>query len=124
MTAVVQTVKASYIASTKYRNRSGNKEVRLTFKIEIKINKIVCLFVQPIVQWKMRLPGKKPLILNERQNEFDSQARKSAAMKKRLEPIHLLSQFQNQKYECYLSDLIWNFLCRLLNAIFFVCFFF
>jgi len=29
MNAVVLTVKASYIASTKYRNKSGNKEVRL-----------------------------------------------------------------------------------------------
>lgn len=29
MNAVVLTVKASYIASTKYRNKSGNKEVSL-----------------------------------------------------------------------------------------------
>jgi len=29
MNAVVLTVKASYIASTKYRNKSGNKEVKL-----------------------------------------------------------------------------------------------
>ncbi len=28
MNAVVLTVKASYIASTKYRNKSGNKEVK------------------------------------------------------------------------------------------------
>jgi hypothetical protein len=42
----------------------------------------------------MRLPGKKPLILTERQNEFDSHGRKNAA-KKRLEPLHVLSQFQN-----------------------------
>ncbi|CAF0830740.1 unnamed protein product [Adineta steineri] len=73
MGAVVLTVKASYIASTKYRNKSGNKE--------------------PIVQWKMRLPEKKPLILAERQNELDSRAK--GTTKKRLEPLHLLSQFQN-----------------------------
>jgi hypothetical protein len=29
MNAVVLTVKASYIASTKYRSKSGNKEVKL-----------------------------------------------------------------------------------------------
>jgi hypothetical protein len=29
MSSVVLTVKASYIASTKYRNKSGNKEVKL-----------------------------------------------------------------------------------------------
>ncbi|CAF0943264.1 unnamed protein product [Rotaria sordida] len=74
MNAVVLTVKASYIASTKYRNKSGNKE--------------------PIVQWKMRLPEKKPLVLNDRQNELDSRIRKGSA-KTRLEPLHVLSQFQN-----------------------------
>jgi hypothetical protein len=42
----------------------------------------------------MRLPGKKPLIITERQNEFDPQARRNAA-KKRLEPLHVLSEFQN-----------------------------
>ncbi|CAF3421133.1 unnamed protein product [Rotaria socialis] len=74
MNAVVLTVKASYIASTKYRNKSGNKE--------------------PIVQWKMRLPEKKPLVLFDRQNELDSRIRKGSA-KTRLEPLHVLSQFQN-----------------------------
>ncbi|CAF2404143.1 unnamed protein product [Rotaria sp. Silwood2] len=74
MNAVVLTVKASYIASTKYRNKSGNKE--------------------PIVQWKMRLPEKKPLVLIDRQNELDSRIRKGSA-KTRLEPLHVLSEFQN-----------------------------
>ncbi|CAF3556131.1 unnamed protein product [Adineta steineri] len=74
MNAVVLTVKASYIASTKYRNKSGNKE--------------------PIVQWKMRLPEKKPLVLNERPNESNSRTKKST-VKKRLEPLHVLSEFQN-----------------------------
>jgi len=49
---------------------------------------------EPVVQWKMRLPGKKPLVLMDRQDETDSRARKGAN-KKRLEPIHVLSQFQN-----------------------------
>ncbi|CAF0748466.1 unnamed protein product [Rotaria sordida] len=74
MNAVVLTVKASYIASTKYRNKSGNKE--------------------PIVQWKMRLPEKKPLVFIDRQNESNSRSKKNAT-KKRLEPIHVLSEFQS-----------------------------
>ncbi|CAF4821365.1 unnamed protein product [Rotaria sp. Silwood1] len=74
MNAVVLTVKASYIASTKYRNKSGNKE--------------------PVVQWKMRLPEKKPLVFVDRQHETNSRSKKST-VKKRLEPIHVLSEFQN-----------------------------
>jgi hypothetical protein len=42
----------------------------------------------------MRLPEKKQLVLNDRQNELDSRVRKGA-MKKRLEPMHVLNQFQN-----------------------------
>ncbi|UJR28554.1 hypothetical protein I4U23_009788 [Adineta vaga] len=74
MNAVVLTVKASYIASTKYRNKTGNKE--------------------PIVQWKMRLPEKKPLLMSDRQTESHSRTKKSS-VKKRLEPLHALSEFQN-----------------------------
>ncbi|CAF3798953.1 unnamed protein product [Rotaria magnacalcarata] len=74
MNAVVLTVKASYIASTKYRSKAGNKE--------------------PIVQWKMRLPEKKPLVFVDRQNETNSRTKKST-VKKRLEPIHLLNEFHN-----------------------------
>ncbi|VEL13812.1 unnamed protein product [Protopolystoma xenopodis] len=40
MTAVVLTVKQSYIASTKYKGVDS----------------------RPLVQWRMRAPGKKPLI--------------------------------------------------------------
>ncbi len=42
----------------------------------------------------MRLPEKKPLTLTDRQMELDSRTKKSAT-KKRLEPLHVLSQFQN-----------------------------
>ncbi|CAF0749430.1 unnamed protein product [Didymodactylos carnosus] len=73
MNAVVLTVKASYIASTKYRNKSGNKE--------------------PIVQWKMRMPEKKPLVLVDRPNE--STRIRKGAMRKRLEPMQVLSEFHN-----------------------------
>jgi len=42
----------------------------------------------------MRLPEKKSLVLSDRPNELDSPARKCAT-KKRFEPLHVLSQFQN-----------------------------
>ncbi|CAF1207289.1 unnamed protein product [Adineta ricciae] len=74
MNAVVLTVKASYIVSTKYRNKTGNKE--------------------PVVQWKMRLPEKKSLVLSDRQTESQTGVKKST-VKKRLEPLHVLSEFEN-----------------------------
>jgi len=91
MNSVVLTVKASYIASTKYRNKLGNKEVRIN--CVFFFCSIVFVF-SSLVQWKMRLPEKKPLIPSDRHNEHDTRAKQIAA-KKRLEPIHLLSQFQN-----------------------------
>ena len=42
----------------------------------------------------MRLPEKKPLVFMDRQNESNNRMKKDTA-KKRLEPLHLLSQFQN-----------------------------
>jgi len=57
-------------------------------------NLIFVFLLKPIVQWKMRLPEKKPLVLLDRQNESNSRAKKSTA-KKRLEPLHILSEFQN-----------------------------
>jgi hypothetical protein len=42
----------------------------------------------------MRLPEKKPLVLLDRQNESNSRTKKST-VKKRLEPMHVLSEFQN-----------------------------
>lgn len=42
----------------------------------------------------MRLPEKKLLVLPDRPNENNTRGKQSAT-KKRLEPIHLLSQFHN-----------------------------
>ena len=92
MNAVVLTVKASYIASTKYRNKSGNKEVKLI--LYCNREPIYLHILKPVVQWKMRLPEKKPLILVDRQSEFNSRAKKNTT-KKRLEPLQVLSEFQN-----------------------------
>jgi hypothetical protein len=60
----------------------------------VKENFILFFSLKPIVQWKMRLPEKKPLVLLDRQNETNSRTKKSTA-KKRLEPLHVLSEFQN-----------------------------
>jgi hypothetical protein len=63
--------------------------------ISKKIRLILLFFLlQPVVQWKMRLPEKKPLVLLDRQNESNSRTKKST-VKKRLEPLHVLSEFQN-----------------------------
>lgn len=74
MTAVISVVQASYVASTKYTSKTGNRK--------------------PIVQWKMKPPEKKPLVnLTSRTNEPTGLIRKGS-MKKRIEPVKILSEFQ------------------------------
>ncbi|XP_067656679.1 catenin alpha-2-like isoform X1 [Haliotis asinina] len=70
MNAVVLTVKACYVASTKYPKNNQN-----------------------IVLWKMKAPAKKPLVRREDPDELRSKIRKSAR-KERIEPIKALSEFQ------------------------------
>lgn len=72
MTQVVSVVKASYVASTKYTSKTGNKK--------------------PIVQWKMKAPEKKPLVLNSKPQEAATRVKK-ASQKKKIEPIKELSEF-------------------------------
>lgn len=74
MTAVVSVVKASYVASTKYTSKTGSKK--------------------PIVQWKMKAPEKKPLVITAKPQDVTARVRK-AAQKKRVEPIKELSEFQS-----------------------------
>ena len=71
MNAVVLAVKASYVASTKYKKAGG----------------------KTIVMWKMKAPEKKPLIRREAPEESLAKVRKGAA-KQRIEPIKALSEFQ------------------------------
>jgi catenin alpha len=73
MTAVVSVVKASYVASTKYTSKTGSKK--------------------PIVQWKMKAPEKKPLVITAKPQDVSARVRK-ASQKKRVEPIKELSEFQ------------------------------
>ncbi|XP_066148369.1 catenin alpha [Euwallacea fornicatus] len=74
MNAVVLTVKASYVASTKYP-RQGT-------------------VASPIVVWKMKAPEKKPLVRPEKPEEVRAKVRK-ASQKKLENPIRALSEFQS-----------------------------
>ncbi|KAL1423333.1 hypothetical protein MTO96_021306 [Rhipicephalus appendiculatus] len=70
MNAVVLTVKASYVASTKYP-RSG-------------------VVSSPIVVWKMKAPEKKPLVRREKPEEVRAKVRKGS-QKKNIAPIKALT---------------------------------
>ncbi|XP_022254960.1 catenin alpha-like [Limulus polyphemus] len=74
MNAVVLTVKASYVASTKYP-----RSVRVS---------------SPIVVWKMKAPEKKPLIRREKPEDVRAKVRKGS-QKKSIAPIKALSEFHS-----------------------------
>lgn len=74
MNAVVLTVKASYVASTKYP-----RSVQVS---------------SPIVVWKMKAPEKKPLVRREKPEEVRAKVRKGS-QKKHIAPIKALSEFQS-----------------------------
>jgi len=74
---VVLTVKASYVASTKYRKNSSGGD---------KPNK-------PLVVWRMKAPEKKPLVRREAPDEVKAKVRKAAGISL-TEPIKALSDFE------------------------------
>lgn len=76
MNAVVQTVKYSYTASTKYQKSQGMASLNL-----------------PAVSWKMKAPEKKPLIKREKQDETQTKI-KRASQKKHVNPVQALSEFK------------------------------
>merc|ERR1719500_2113397 len=65
MNAVVLTVKASYVASTKYR------------KLETKV-----VEGAPLVVWKMKAPEKKPLVRREAPEEVRAKVRRGSQKRK------------------------------------------
>ncbi|XP_044763130.1 catenin alpha [Coccinella septempunctata] len=73
MNAVVLTVKASYVASTKYPRQAG-------------------MVALPIVVWRMKAPEKKPLVRPDKPEELRAKVRKGS-QKKVENPIHALSEF-------------------------------
>merc|ERR1719447_2131927 len=77
MNAVVLTVKASYVASTKYRKTSQGSEKA----------------TKPLVVWKMKAPEKKPLVRREAPDEVKAKIRKGAGVSQ-TSPIKILSDFE------------------------------
>jgi len=80
MSAVVLTVKACYVASTKYKSRTS---------------------AQPVVLWRMKAPAKKPLVRREDPSEIGAKVRKSATTRSNIEPIKALSEFQEVDPDSY-----------------------
>jgi len=74
MNAVVLTVKASYVASTKYRSKVVDKEAA------------------PLVVWKMKAPEKKPLVRAEAPEESRLKVRRGSTKKKQ-NHMEILSDF-------------------------------
>ncbi|CAL1544969.1 unnamed protein product [Lymnaea stagnalis] len=83
MNAVVLTVKACYVASTKV----NFDYFFLNFNTATKHKK-------PVVLWKMKAPAKKPLVRREDPSEMSAKVRKGAATRSAIEPIKALSEFQ------------------------------
>jgi len=81
MNAVVLTVKASYVASTKYRKTSTGSEVS-----------------SPLVVWRMKAPEKKPLVRREAPEEVRAKVRKGAGVSQ-TSPSKVLSDFENPIFD-------------------------
>lgn len=76
MNAVVVTVKASYVASTKYQKVYGTAAVN-----------------SPVVSWRMKAPEKKPLVKREKPEECQTRVRRGS-QKKHISPVQALSEFK------------------------------
>uniref|UniRef100_A0A8C3NNP9 Catenin alpha 3 n=2 Tax=Cyanoderma ruficeps TaxID=181631 RepID=A0A8C3NNP9_9PASS len=79
MNSVVQTVKMSYIASTKIIKIQSPAGPR-----------------HPVVMWRMKAPEKKPLIKREKPEEIYAAVRKGSA-KKRIHPVQVMSEFRGRE---------------------------
>ncbi|XP_036023666.1 catenin alpha-3 [Onychomys torridus] len=79
MNAVVQTVKMSYIASTKIIRVQSSAGPR-----------------HPVVTWRMKAPAKKPLIKREKPEETCAAVRRGSA-KKKIHPVQVMSEFRGRQ---------------------------
>uniref|UniRef100_A0A8B9KL75 Catenin alpha-1 n=1 Tax=Astyanax mexicanus TaxID=7994 RepID=A0A8B9KL75_ASTMX len=77
MNAVVSTVKASYVASTKYQKSQGMQNLNM-----------------PAISWKMKAPEKKPLVKREKQDDGQQNKVKRSSQKKQINPVQALSEFK------------------------------
>lgn len=87
MNAVVLTVKASYVASTKYQKVYGTAAVN-----------------SPVVSWRMKAPEKKPLVKREKPEECQTRVRRGS-QKKHISPVQALSEFKAM-------DSFWAMSCK------------
>ena len=69
MNAVVLTVKASYVASTKYRKLETKVLHKKKFRTILDSLLQVQQDTPPLVVWKMKAPEKKPLVRREAPEE-------------------------------------------------------
>ncbi|KPI99619.1 Catenin alpha [Papilio xuthus] len=90
MNAVVLTVKASYVASTKYTRQGTIAHVR----IDVALTNLFIRSQSPIVVWRMKAPEKKPLIRPERPEEVRAKVRRGS-QKKQPSPVRALAEFQS-----------------------------
>ncbi|KAM4732663.1 catenin alpha-1 [Anableps anableps] len=77
MNAVVSTVKASYVASTKYQKNKNMEALNM-----------------PAVSWRMKAPEKKPLVKREKQDDGQTNRVKRSSQKKHVNPVQALSEFK------------------------------
>nr|XP_019955230.1 PREDICTED: catenin alpha-1-like [Paralichthys olivaceus] len=76
MNTVVSTVKASYVASTKYQKSKGMESLNM-----------------PAISWRMKAPEKKPLVKREKQDDQTNRVKRSS-QKKHINPVQALSEFK------------------------------
>ncbi|KAM6977560.1 catenin alpha-1 [Aplochiton taeniatus] len=77
MNTVVSTVKASYVASTKYQKSMGMQSLNM-----------------PAISWRMKAPEKKPLVKREKQDDGQTNRVKRSSQKKHINPVQALSEFK------------------------------
>ncbi|XP_036932336.1 catenin alpha-1 isoform X1 [Acanthopagrus latus] len=77
MNTVVSTVKASYVASTKYQKNKGMEALNM-----------------PAISWRMKAPEKKPLVKREKQDDGQTNRVKRSSQKKHINPVQALSEFK------------------------------
>uniref|UniRef100_A0A672H0D8 Catenin alpha-1 n=1 Tax=Salarias fasciatus TaxID=181472 RepID=A0A672H0D8_SALFA len=77
MNTVVSTVKASYVASTKYQKSKNMESLNM-----------------PAISWRMKAPEKKPLVKREKQDDGQTNRVKRSSHKKHVNPVQALSEFR------------------------------
>uniref|UniRef100_A0A3Q3GRH3 Catenin (cadherin-associated protein), alpha 1 n=1 Tax=Labrus bergylta TaxID=56723 RepID=A0A3Q3GRH3_9LABR len=77
MNTVVSTVKASYVASTKYQKNKNMEALNM-----------------PAISWRMKAPEKKPLVKREKQDDGHTNRVKRSSQKKHVNPVQALSEFK------------------------------